>query len=183
MPGLRRSFDVTRQAAASSLAEYDSDVLPTEQCPHQRVSAVPLFHCCQRVRGRVARLTAFLCRRIQLEKLRRFRQGLSDQTSSRGCFSSPRYPYPLTAGFHLPTAPPIRLAPVLHWPMSTTRLNGWLTSRHGYAVPDAVAAWGWWRTICADQRIRGEDRGLSHTPPLSWGADQPVESIAVQRRH
>ena len=118
----RSCSQAARRACAGRLTSRDKRRLrpwrntsptccPRNSAPPQRVSAVPLFHCCQRVRGRVARLTAFLCRRIQLEKLRRFRQGLSDQTSSRGCSSSPRPPYPLTAGFHLPTAPSIRLAP------------------------------------------------------------------------
>jgi hypothetical protein len=41
-----------------------------------------------------------LCGYIQLENSARVCQAHSDQTSSRGCFSSPRHPYPLAAGSH-----------------------------------------------------------------------------------
>lgn len=61
--------------------------------------------------GRFARLgwpATLRLGRIQLEKLRRFGQAHSDQTSSWGCFSRPRPPYPLPTGSHPPDGPTAR---------------------------------------------------------------------------
>ena len=74
-----------------------------EQCNHRRTPAVPLFHCCKRIRGCAAwlcKLGAIRQSRTQLEKLRRFRNAFSDLTRGRGCFSAPLHPYPLAAGSH-----------------------------------------------------------------------------------
>ena len=72
-------------------------------------SAVPLL---QKGGGRrVARLTAFRRRHIQLEKSTRICQAHSDPSRCRGCFSSPHHPYPLPAGSHLARPPPLCLAP------------------------------------------------------------------------
>jgi hypothetical protein len=93
-----------------------------------------------------------------------FGRAITDLSAGRGAFSSPRHPYPLPLGpiypRPRPSAPP---PPPRH--ASTTPLDGSLTSRHGYAVPDAAAAQQWWRRIRPGQRIQGAHRDWSHMFP------------------